>query len=56
MKNKKYNLDELQFVGFWDCCFFRANKNSSGILFKTPEGEQVKLSYLTIEKLKKEME
>lgn len=50
----KYNLNELEPVGFWDRCLFYQNNDDSGILFKTPEGERIKLSYSIIKKMEKE--
>lgn len=49
-----HNVRDLEFVGFWDSCLFRQNKETNGILFKTKSGERLKITYLEIEKAKKE--
>ncbi len=53
VKIKGHSIRELKFVGFWDSCFFKPNKESGGILFQTKSGERLRVTHLEIEKAKK---
>lgn len=51
---KGHDIKDLEFVGYWDSCFFMNINDSSGLLYRTKSGEIIKVTHNEIKKAMKE--
>lgn len=48
-----HNIKDLTFIGYWDQCLFKQNKDDAGVIVQTKSGEKLYLTYNEINKVKR---
>lgn len=48
-----HNIKDLTFIGYWDRCLFKQNKDDAGVIVETESGEKLYLTYNEINKAKR---